>query len=418
MIQYKMNRTKLPNIIYVILTSTLIATIPGGIGPIHFSGISWLIAIFFSIYLLIQNKFRCSFPLWTCLPWALVLLFNITRLNYDNSLQRLIMLLCPIIVGCAISTLYITEDMLKKYLQYLRYFCIAFFIIFAMKSKILFTLSLPDTTALAADVMIGMILISIFTITYFNGEKKDIYLIAGLLLVPFIAMTRMAMMTTALTLPLNFSKITFGKRAALCLLVLFAGIIALNTERVQKKMFYSNARNFKKQDMIKLFFKEGVNMVDIIKKNPNLATSGRGNMWKMVSRSTTSDPIFGKGIGACEKFIYDMTYHNAKYPHNDYLLTYFDLGIVGIVGLISTILLLMSHTLMTGLKATETTRVLLLAMSYSFIPFLLMMITDNILVYSSFFGNLQYCTIGIAYACFRTSKMRAGLQTGSQTKNS
>lgn len=389
---------KLPNIINIILIATLVAAMGGNIGPFRATGFAWLIPLILSAYLLVQNKFKITFPVWTALPWVIVVLFNCLRLDYENSLQRAIMLLCPFVVGCAISTIPMTEELLEKYLKSLRYFCIGLFIVILYKSGTLFNLHLPDTSPLAAEVMIGMILISIFTTNYFYGCKTDKWYILGLLIVPFIALTRMAMMTTALTLPLNFSKISLAKRAAFLGIMFLGGLFVLNTERVQKKMFYTDARHFKKMDVFGLFATEGFNMFEDMKNDPCIATSGREFIWANVSNHAKNDHLFGKGIGACENFVSRLTYKSVKYPHNDWLLTYYDMGAVGVALLAITIILMGAYAFWAALKTSGIAKVLLLGMSYSFIPFTLMMITDNILVYASFFGNLQYCTLAMAYS--------------------
>ena len=51
-------------------------------------------------------------------------------------------------------------------------------------------------------------------------------------------------------------------------------------------------------------------------------------------------------------------------------------------------------------------RTLLFAGAFSFVILAMMMMTDNIMVYSSFFGNLQFTFLGIGYAAAFSEKER------------
>ena len=80
-------------------------------------------------------------------------------------------------------------------------------------------------------------------------------------------------------------------------------------------------------------------------------------------------------------------------PHNDYLRILYDFGMTGmalyVFAIIWTIVRLMR------LNAVEAQhRWWKYALASTFIPYLLLMITDNILLYAAFFGNLQFVLIG------------------------
>jgi len=57
----------------------------------------------------------------------------------------------------------------------------------------------------------------------------------------------------------------------------------------------------------------------------------------------------------------------------------------------------MIHAYKKSKRSIGKSRLLFLAGASSFIPFMIFMYTDNIMVYVSFFGNLQFTLLGIAY---------------------
>jgi hypothetical protein len=50
---------------------------------------------------------------------------------------------------------------------------------------------------------------------------------------------------------------------------------------------------------------------------------------------------------------------------------------------------------------------LLVGAATAFIPFVVMMISDNILVYASFFGNIQFAILGLGYGALARERADA-----------
>ncbi|MFC1828168.1 hypothetical protein ACFL0O_00980 [Thermodesulfobacteriota bacterium] len=61
------------------------------------------------------------------------------------------------------------------------------------------------------------------------------------------------------------------------------------------------------------------------------------------------------------------------------------------------------HALRSAKTAAPENRLLFLTGASAFVFMALMMITDNIMVYVSYFGNLHFTILGIAYAAEKTS---------------
>jgi len=56
-------------------------------------------------------------------------------------------------------------------------------------------------------------------------------------------------------------------------------------------------------------------------------------------------------------------------------------------------------------RAIGHSRILIYAGATSFLPFVLFMYTDNIILYAAFFGNLQFTILGLVYAAQKTQEI-------------
>jgi F0F1-type ATP synthase assembly protein I len=65
----------------------------------------------------------------------------------------------------------------------------------------------------------------------------------------------------------------------------------------------------------------------------------------------------------------------------------------------------MIHCIRSARQSNEPqTKLFFLAGASTFVPFMLVMFTDNIMVYASFFGMLQYLLIGLAYGALAAER--------------
>jgi hypothetical protein len=71
--------------------------------------------------------------------------------------------------------------------------------------------------------------------------------------------------------------------------------------------------------------------------------------------------------------------------------------VVGSLVYFFSLLFACAHALRSAKTAKGEARILFYAGTFSFIPFSLIMLTDNIMVYASFYGNLQFTILGLAY---------------------
>jgi O-antigen ligase len=385
----KLRHSKLPLLIWFVVLSAAISGSFGGLDFFGFyiKGYAWFVQIMVSAVFLLRFPKKVSFPWHIWFPWICLVMIYLAFSDYPNALQRSVMMLCPIVVGMAVSIYPIREEEISVFNMLCRYLAIALCIIVIFKTGIYLTGKLPEISGLAAEVMIGTLLAALFAVRHAYGNKDALPYWAAVLAIPVIAVTRTAIVATALTLPLTFAPMKFSKRLIIFAIVCALGIGVFYTERFQKKMFYSG------QGAIK----------DLALNNPDFRTVGRAKLWEMMEEEIKTKPWLGHGANAQEEFIFCYAGFYGQ-PHNDWIRLLFDYGYLGTLIYAFCIILQSYHAWNKVRVTTGGTRMLFYAGASSFLPFVLFMFTDNIILYVSFFGNLHFTILGLAYASLKTSK--------------
>lgn len=349
----------------------------------NMSGWGWFIPFVLSLLILLNRNYKMTFPFFIWLPWIAVVLIYLFLSDY-NAWQRSAQLLCPLVVGMAASSFRLTDEELSVFINHCHYLAIVLLIFAGIKSGLLLTGQLPAITGLAPEVMTAALLATLFATQYSMGVTKAMLWWSLMAFLPFVALTRTAIVANGLTMPLNFGPLKFSKRLILIAMICIIGVVIFYSPRVQHKMFYSGKGE----------------MSDILSED--FRTTGRYAMWKQFEYKIRENPWFGYGVGAGEEFAARITGHPATYPHNDWYLSLYDYGVLGTSIFAVTILLSVIHLYRRSFFTQGNTKCLLLTGASSFIPFVLFMFTDNIMVYASFFGNLQFTIIGIAYGAYNS----------------
>lgn len=362
---------------------------------INMSGIAWVLPLAFSLLFLTLNLDKVSFPYSLWIPWVLLLfayLFFVEWSQIDPRVvpqQRTMQLLSPLAVGMAVSTWRPGTEELNVFFATFRRFVWLLLIIVLFKTGVLLTGALPVATALAPEAITVTLLCTLFVASYVvNRSKYDLILWFLMVCVPFIALTRTAIAVSMLTFPLTFAPLPLIRRIIAVLIIAFVALAAFNTERVQNKMFYSGSGTLE----------------DIVSDNDNFVTSGRKYAWGKMKERIEDEKWLGYGTGMGETFNYKITLHS-PYPHNDWLLTMYDYGVLGVVTYALCCLMTVVHALLQLKNCTENnTRILFLSGAGGFMPLVMMMFTDNIMVYAPYFGNLHFILLGVAYAAIRAGQ--------------
>lgn len=390
---------RLPLVIQLVLMFMIVIFSMGGsILGFNLSGLAWVIPFALSLLILSRTMNRVTFPYVLWLPWTLLLFTYLTIVDYSLidprviPAQRTLQLLSPLAVGMAVSTWRPNADDLRAFLATCRRLAWLILFIVGLKTGVLLTGVLPGATGLAAEAIAVTLLCTLFATSHIiTRSKNDLVLWALLACIPIIALTRSAIAVSLLTFPLSFAPLRMGRRIVALLLIVLAGVAVFNTERVQNKMFFSGKGSLQ----------------EISSGNSNFATSGRSFMFDRMSPVALEEPLTGHGTGMGETFIYQIT-GDLAYPHNDWLLTFYDYGLLGVIVYIVCILLMVGHALrQLRRRPDDNIHILLLTGAAGFIPFALMMTTDNVMVYASFFGNLHFTILGLAYGALRVERWRS-----------
>jgi len=389
-------RAKLPLIIWVVLFFLVLAcVVPGALFGFNISGISWVVPLIMSIYVIATRISMVTFPWKLWLPWILMLIIHLLTLDYallDQHvipLQRTAQMLSPLFVGMAISTFRPTKATTTRFFSVLRY--LAYVLV-----GLLVVTSGGNMRGFASQNMALLLLCVFFANRYLLfREKKDLQIWLVLACIPVLAITRTVIAASLLTFPLALSPMSIARRITFIVLMAAAGLAIFQLPAVQEKMFFS-----------------GHGELSEIGHSDDFATSGRSYMLELMYPEAETKHWFGHGTGGGETMAWDIA--RLAYPHDDWLLTYFDYGVVGVVILIACILLTIYH----GFKAqrkcvSKETRLLFLTGLSAFVPFVLVMFTDNILVYASFFGMLHYTFLGLGYGALKVEQDAKRIQRTS-----
>lgn len=354
------------------------------------SGYSWVVPLVVATLVVLRHPGRVLFPWWLWVPWSLLLVLFLTQAQAPHALQRTAMMLSPVVVGMAASASRVTSASGWATLRFLRVLGIAVFLAIAWNTGFLYTGILPEYGGSAASVMTASLLATVFATEYSFGRRTSLGWWGAMQIVPLIALTRTGIVATALTLPLCLGPIKLRKRILSLALIGAGGLLLFNSPRMQARMFYSGYGTLSEMSF----------------DNPNFATSGRSTMWPEFTQEIEKKPWFGHGANASEIFA-DIVNPGVEHPHNDWLRLLYDYGYLGALLFGLTLLGQVVHGLIAARGCQGLAKLLFLFSVSSFLVLSVFMLSDNIVLYAAFFGNLQFALLGVAYAVART-RMEGG----------
>ena len=344
------------------------------------SGFAWVVPLVAALLILLRYPGRVLFPWWIWVAWTLVLVLYLTQARAPHALQRTIMMISPVVVGMAASTARVSSASALATLRFLRVLAVALFAAIAWNTGFLFTGVLPEYGAFAASVMTAALLATVFAAEYSFGRRSSLGWWGVMQLVPLIAFTRTGMIASALTFPLCFGPIKVGKRLLSLALIGAGGLLIFSTPRMQTRMFYSGSGTFSEMSF----------------DNPDFATGGRSTLWPEFAQEIERKPWLGHGANASERFARVLA-EGVEHPHNDWLRLLYDYGYLGAALFALTLLAQVFHAFLAGRGAQGLTKVFFVCAVSSFVVLSIFMLTDNIVLYAAFFGNLQFALLGLAY---------------------
>jgi O-antigen ligase len=152
-------------------------------------------------------------------------------------------------------------------------------------------------------------------------------------------------------------------------------------------------------------FNAGHSLSDSILTPDALQTSGRIHAWAALLDEAMKAPYLGHGGNASEPFLTSSVSEAFAHPHNDYLRLFFDYGLAGLLVFSFTYISIFRRCIeSTSIHMDHKVKILQGITFSLFIPFFLLMLMDNILLYSAFFGNIHFLLIGVNESIKRTTR--------------
>ncbi len=375
---------------FVIIVTLTLAPVFFGFKVAGFSlaGWSWVFALVFSLWRLsCVSTGRVAFPVRIWAPWCAVLaaylVFTARRLD---AVHTAFQMLTPIAVGCAASTFRPPTSQLRSILPSLDKLAWVVSGLVLATAALKFGGALPTYGFMLMPVVFSLVLASLFAGFYASGSKRHIWYYTAMAALPVFCYVRGPIMAASASLLLTPAPLGKNKRLAACGMVLLAGVLLFYTPRFQARMFRSGHGSIEE-------LRSGVN-------DPNLQTSGRSAMWDFLWAGFKDRPWLGHGLNQSRSDLLDAGFPTYL-PHNDWLKLLYEFGILGTACYFLAMLLQALRLRLIGSRASGDLRILAYGAAGTFVPFAVMMFTDNVILYVQFFCNLQFCMIGFIYGHLR-----------------
>lgn len=375
---------RLPWLFFAIAALTFLPWIgSSNIFGFSITGWAWVIAFTSSALILLSTPpDRICFPVRYWTVWAvLLILYRIFRGDHPDSLQTLAQILTPMVVGCAISTYHFTPAHAERVYSWLtKLFYVAVIIILAKNTAILLG-KLPTSGKMTPEAITCCMFAAFYVAFYSTGSPRHLWLYLGMLAVPAVMLVRGPLLSASSAFLLSLSPLRLRQRVLLGVMLGLLGLMIFYSPRYQKLMFHSG----------------GGELQDLRWDNENLQTSGRKAMWEELWENWKKSPWTGHGLNASRSVLREAGYI-LYLPHNDWLKLLHDMGIIGVVSFGSTMVLQVLGLLSLAHKLKGTSRSLAYAAASAFVPFAIVMVTDNVTLYVQYYSNLHFALIGIVYS--------------------
>jgi len=369
--------------IFLIIAMAMIPWIFGDnqIFGFNITGWSWVIPTVLAGMVCMANIRRITFPIRLWLPWiGLLCLYWFFGQDNPDALQSFLQMLSPITVGCAASTFRPGNLQLETVIRWITRLAWIVWIILLIRVPTILTGILPGYGFMAAE-MIGVLLLgACYASFYACGSGRHLLYYLAMVAITIISLTRGPIVSMISCLPLTLAPLKLQKRVIMCLVLIICGIILFSTERIQQRMFYTGSGEIS----------------DLRLDNPNFQTNARVAMWNILWTGVEKEPWFGNGWNSHRTALLSSRIPTYA-PHNDWLKLLHDMGIVGASLYLITMLLQMFSLVRIARWSSGAHQMLAYGAASAFIPYSLIMFTDNIILYVQFFGNLHFALIGIVY---------------------
>ena len=374
-----------PGFVLLVLASTLYAGAGGpGIGGFAGTGVAWIVPFLVAMLCLLRSRPAMVVPLLIWAPGLMVVVGNAVAARERAEIQRSVMFICPMIIALAVAGCRAGPRQLAAFLLACKILAVLIWLAVLLRSSLLFgTALLGWGLGGPGLVMTTALLGALFVVEGVVKRARSFLWWLAMVAIPTLMVTRTGTAVSMLVLPLTAAPMKWRWRigAIGCGAVLLLGAFML--PKVQEKMFFSGHGE----------------LSDLRWDNPDLRTNARSVMWDAMLVDIAERPWFGYGPGAVYAWMQTMDFGGLEHPHNDWLRLLYNYGIVGVAAFLIGSGIQMVHLFQVARRtACVELRILAYAGVTSFVALFLFMMTDNIINYPNFFGNLQFTIIGLVYA--------------------
>lgn len=344
------------------------------------SGWGWFVVLVGSLLRLSANLRRIAFPVLIWLPWCVMVgLYGFS--GYEFAWQSTSQIICPVIAGMAFSTYRVTARLTGLLDSIIRLAYIVFVI-----GYLIFIL--PDVLAnlgspFAAGAISALFFQSYFLARFLIAGKRtvDLLLYLSAVAIPAVAVHRGPLAASVALAVLALMPIGLSRRVGIAVLGLSIGLAVFYSPRFQRKMFLSGKGTLR----------------DLRYDNPDLYMTGRKAMWESLLEGCEEKPWFGHGGNADRTWLLSRGFGNYL-PHNDWLRIRFNYGWVGVALYVATMIAQVAHGRRKLLVGDPKARAIAAAGLSCFVPYAVVMFTDNVLIYCQFFTVPMMMLIGLSYS--------------------
>ena len=345
------------------------------------TGWSWVIPEALAVIICLVNINRIVFPVGLWLPWVglLLLYWFFGRENPDAD-QNLLQKLSPLAVGCAVSIFRPDNLQLETVIRWISRFAWIAWILLFIRVPMIITGTLPNYGFMTAE-MIGLLLFgACYASFYACGSGRHLYYYIAMLGITVTSLTRGPIVAMITCLPLTSAPLTTRKRILFCVTMIICAVIIFNTDRVQQRTFLSGHGS----------------IADLRWDNPDFQKSGRTTFLDVLWPNVEEHFVWGNGFNSYRSAFNEAGLERSL-PHNDWLKLLHDMGIVGVGLYLITMVVQMLFLIRIARWSSGAHQMLAYGVATAFIPYALIMLTDNVVLYVQFFGNLHFALIGMIY---------------------
>lgn len=352
------------------------------------TGWSWVISIVVAGSVCIGNIGKIAFPFRLWLSWICILSLYWFFGRYNpGALQSFVQMLTPLVVGCAASVFRPGKLKLEIIVLWITRLAWVVWILLLIRVPMILTGMLPSGSFMAAEVIGILLLGACYASFYACGSSRHLFYYLSVLGITLISLVRGPIVAMFSCLPLTLAPMKISKRVILCVGLIICALIIFNSDRMQQRMFFSGVG--------------GLN--DLYLGNPNLVTSGRSVMWNILWDGVEREPWFGNGWNF-HRVTLPLSGIPTYLPHNDWLKLLYDIGLMGASLYLFTMILQTFNLVGIARQSTGAHQMLAYGVATAFIPYAIIMLTDNVVLYVQYLGNLHFAIIGIVYGALQRHK--------------